>query len=334
MKELFKKFITAFVISLLVFAVSAVVIACALSLGRDKYIPSDTHEESASLEGESFNLLIIMTDYAPEKFDDYSPEAVKNIFGTEISSKGDADKLQGYRKIYAEDMALLRFDKERGELTYTLIPGNTLVSVGGVKTCLEEIPAFYGTEYLVDKVHALVGVEIDTYVLVTPESAADALDYIGEITYTVACDMSYQDSERGISINVKAGSQKLDGEKTVEMLRFDNYKAIGTSRNTTTIGYLKRFVNKIKGDFTYEQLRAIIIDVLDSENIVSNFNIGGADEAIKLFSYVGDLEVVALDLVGQEQTVGSDKYFWLDEAATLEKFEQYRKINAPDNIWD
>lgn len=320
--------------SLLVFAVSAAVIAGALSIGRDKYTPPVAPSHESELSGESFNLLLIMTDYAPEKFSDYDPDAVKNIFGKDVSSSGNADALNGYRKIYAEDMVLLRFDKERRQITYTRIPGNTLVSVGGVKTCLENIPADHGTEYLVDKVHALFGVEIDTYILLTPENAAAALDQIGEITYTVQCDMSYQEAERGIDINIKAGSQKLNGERAVDMLRFDNYKSFGASRSETAIGYLKRFVNKIAKDFTYDELRAIIITALNESLVVSNFNSEGSDESLKLLACSDELEIVELSPVGQEQTVGSQKYFWLDEKGTLEKFAPYRKINTPDNIWD
>ena len=316
------------------FAVSAAVIAGALSIGRDKYTPpiDPTHENEIS--GESFNLLLIMTDYAPEKFSDYDPDAVKNIFGAEVASSGNPNALNGYRKIYAEDMVLLRFDKERRQITYTRIPGNTLVSVGGVKTCLENVPSDHGTEYLVDKVHALFGVEIDTYMLFTPENAAAALDLVGDITYTVQCDMSYQDAERGIDINIKAGSQKLDGDSAVAMLRFDNYKSFGTSRSETAIGYLKRFVNKIAKDFTYDELRAIIITALDERLVVSNFNSERSDESLKLLVFSDELEIVELSPVGQEQTVGSERYFWLDEKGTLEKFAPYRTINAPDNIWD
>ena len=332
MSELAKKFISAFVISLLVFAVSAAVVAGALSIGRDKYTPPV--DSQSEIDGESFNLLLIMTDYAPDKFSDYDPDAVKNIFGREVGSSGNADSLGGYRKIYAEDMVLLRFDKERRQITYTRIPGNTLVSVGGVKTCLENIPADHGTEYLVDKVHALFGVEIDTYILFTPENAAKALDKVGEITYTVQCDMSYQDAERGIDINIKAGSQKLDGKSAVAMLRFDSYKSFGTSRSETAIGYLKRFVNKVARDFTYDDLRAIIITALDESLVVSNFTPEEMDESIKLLKCSDELEMVELSPVGQEQAVGSERYFWLDEKGTLEKFLPYRKINAPDNIWD
>ncbi len=333
MGELIKNFIFAFVLSLVVFAVSAAAIAGALSIGRDEYVPSIDNDRKPKLDGESFNVLLIMTDYAPEKFSDYDPDAIKNIFGKEIASNGDPVTLAGYRRIYAEDMVLLRFDKERRQLTYTHIPGNTLVSVGGVKTCLENIPADYGTATLVDKVHALFGVEIDRYILFTPESAANALDRIGEITYTVQCDMHYSDAERGIEINIKAGSQKLDGKKTVEMLRYDDYKALGTSRSETALGYLKRFVNKVAEGFTEDEIRDIIVAVLTEELVVSEAFADSIDESVKLLSLSDELAIVDLSPVGQEQTVSGERYFWLDEKATLEKFSEYRRINSPDDIW-
>ena len=333
MSELIKKFIFAFVLSLIVFAISAAAIAGALSIGRDEYVPSIDNDRKPRLDGESFNVLLIMTDYAPEKFSDYDPDAIKNIFGKEIASNGAPEALAGYRRIYAEDMVLLRFDKERRQLTYTHIPGNTLVSVSGVKTCLENIPADYGTATLVDKVHALFGVEIDRYILFTPESAANALDRIGEITYTVQCDMHYSDSERGIDINIKAGSQKLDGKKAVEMLRFDEYDVLGTSRCATAIGYLKRFVNKIANDFTEDEIRDIIISILNDENVVSGATADRIDESIKLFISSDGLEVIELSIVGKEQTVGGERYFWPDEEETLKEFSEYRRINSPDDIW-
>ena len=333
MRELIKKYIFALLLSLLIFAVSAAVIAGALSIGRDKYIPIIDNDRDPKLDGESFNVLLIMTDYAPDKFSDYDPDAVKNIFGKQVAVSGGSETLAGYRKIYAEDMTLVRFDKEQRQITYTHIAGNTLVSVGGVKTKLENVPADYGTQCLVDKVHALLGVEIDRYILFTPENAARALDRIGEITYTVQCDMSYTDEERGIDINIKAGSQKLDGKKAVEMLRFDNYKALGTSRGETAMGYLKRFVNKIAKDFTEDEIRDIIVSVLNEERVVSGSASDSIDESIKLLLSSDGIDVIELSPVGQEQTVGDERYFWLDEKATLEKFSQYRRINSPEDIW-
>ncbi len=335
MNTLLKKFIVSFVAALVIFGISATVISWALSMGRDDiYVPPKTDGNENMLSGRSFNLLLIMTDFAPESFNDYDPAVVKSIFGIDYSGSKKPDGLTGYRKITAETMSILRFDKERGELTYTHIPGNVLVSAKGVKTRIGNLISDYGTEFLVSKVHAITGIEIDSYFVFTPKSVADALNVVGDITYTIQSDMRYTDAEKGIDINIKAGSQKLDGEKTVGMLRFDGYGNIGVTRSSTVCGYIKRFVNKLSTDFTYEEIRDIIDLLLEMKNVVSNFTFEDSEESIRLLSVSEGLDVTELPLVGNVQIIDGEKYFYLDEEGTLDALKPYRKINTPDNIWN
>lgn len=334
MNTLVKKFIASFVAALIIFGTSAAVISWALSMGRDDiYVPPETDGNEITLSGRSFNLLLIMTDFAPESFNDYDPTVVKSIFGIDYSGSMKPDGLMGYRKITAETMSIVRFDKERGELTYTHIPGNVLVSAKGVKTRIGSLISDYGTEFLVSKVHAITGIEIDSYFVFTPDSAATALDLIGDITYTIQRDMRYVDAEKGIDINIKAGTQKLDGEKTVGMLRFDGYGNIGVTRDATVCGYIKRFVNKLSTDFTYEEIRGIMDLLLGMNNTASNFTFEDSEESIRLLSESEGLEVTELPLVGNVQIINGEKYFYLDEEKTLDALKPYRKINTPDNIW-
>ena len=334
MNTLLKKFISSFLAALFVFGISALVITWALSMGRDDgYVPPKTEEQKDELAGRSFNLLLIMTDFAPERFDDYDPSAVKNIFDVEYTGSGKPEGLSGYRRITAETMSILRFDKERGELTYTHIPGSVLVSAKGVKTRIGNLILDHGVEFLVSKVQAITGIEIDSYFVFTPQSAASAFDDVGDISYTIQSDMKYTDAEKGIDIDIKAGSQKLNGEKTVGMLRFDGYGNIGIKRGSIICGYIKRFVNKLSGDFTYEELRSIIDLLLSKEYVVSNFTFEDSEESIRLLSVSDGLDVVELSIVGSVQTIGGEKYFYLDEEKTLEVMMPYRKINAPNNIW-
>ncbi len=325
MSPLIKKFITAFVIALLVFALSATVIGLALTIGReDEYKPPVT--EGGKLWGESFNVLLVLTDYTPDKYSDYDPESAKTIFGSTINSEAP-DTLEGYRRINAEGMALIRFDKERRELTYTCIPGNTLVSVKGVKLRICDVLENDGVETLVAKVNAMTGIEIDSYIIFTPESAADALDKVGEIIYTVPRDMVMSDGD--VNINIEAGSQKLNGKKAVEMLRYISLEPIGTE---AVGGYIKRFVNKLSEDFTYDEISGIINSIIDMSEVAV-----GAElklENIELISESSKLEVSELPLWGRWQTVGPDRYFIIDEEKTLERFEPYRKINTPVDIWN
>ena len=145
--------------------------------------------------------------------------------------------------------------------------------------------------------------------------------------------MRYVNTEKGIDINIKAGSQKLNGEKTVGMLRFDGYANIGITRGSTVCGYVKRFVNKLSSDFTYEEISGIINLLLGMRYVTSNFTFEDSAESIRLLSMSNELDVVELSIVGNFQTIGGEKYFNLDEEKTLEVLKPYRKINTPHNIW-
>ena len=208
-----------------------------------------------------------------------------------------------------------------------------VASVSAANEYIGSLISDYGTEFLVSKVHAITGIEIDSYFVFTPESAATALDLIGDITYTIQRDMRYVDAEKGIDINIKAGTQKLDGEKTVGMLRFDGYGNIGVTRDATVCGYIKRFVNKLSTDFTYEEIRGIMDLLLGMNNTASNFTFEDSEESIRLLSESEGLEVTELPLVGNVQIINGEKYFYLDEEKTLDALKPYRKINTPDNIW-
>ena len=103
-----KKFIISFVVSILVFSIASVIIAMGLSQGRrnDRKTDSLNNEE---LEGRSVNILLVMSDYSPEKFNDYDPDWVRNVVGksVEFPVVKPESPLNGYRKVYTENMAIL-----------------------------------------------------------------------------------------------------------------------------------------------------------------------------------------------------------------------------------
>ena len=319
----FKKIAIAFFVALIVFSLSALVFAGALSIGRGDPETDDSRvNDGAAVEnGRSFSVLFIMTDYAPELFDDYSVDHIKNVFGSE--TVGTTASSGFGRRINAEDMLLMRFDKERGELTFTLIPGNLLVTVKNVKTKLETVAANYGTEVLIEKVRAITGLWIDSYAIFTPTAAATLFDRIGEVTYTVKNGMTLKDETRGIDINITPGSHKFDGSRAVDLLRFDAYKN-ASSRTDYIMGFMKRVLKKVSDQFNSDELLAIFNDPIDGAK-GSFFGKLGRDEA-ELVLNSEKLTFKVLEIVGEEQTIGSESYFVFDETKTLDTFKAYRKI--------
>ena len=166
-----KKFFISFAISAIIFSLSAIIIGCGLLVGqRSEY--EGKGENQLELNGRSFNILIAMCDYAPELFDDYDPEWLGNAIDitSTYPTESPSSPLVGHRKVYMENMAILRFDKERGEMSVTPVPGATLVAVKGLQVRLEEVAGRWGIDMLIQKVHAITGLDIDHYAVFTPDA--------------------------------------------------------------------------------------------------------------------------------------------------------------------
>jgi LCP family protein required for cell wall assembly len=74
----------------------------------------------------------------------------------------------------------------------------------GVKSLLEE--------YL--------SIPIDFYLLLDLNAVCEAVDTMDGVVLDVPFDMDYEDPAQGLSIHLKAGKQRLDGQKAVQFVRF------------------------------------------------------------------------------------------------------------------
>ena len=80
---------------------------------------------------------------------------------------------------------------------------------------------YYRTpEKTLEAVNELTGLDIQYYVLVKTEALIQLVDAIGGVEFNVPIDMKYDDPTQDLHIDLKAGTQKLDGEKAEQVLRF------------------------------------------------------------------------------------------------------------------
>ena len=87
-----------------------------------------------------------------------------------------------------------------------------------------KINALYNIEKTPEKtlkaVNEITGLDIKYYVIVKPEALIQLVDAIGGVEFNVPIDMKYDDPTQDLHIDLKAGTQKLDGEKAEQVLRF------------------------------------------------------------------------------------------------------------------
>ena len=86
-----------------------------------------------------------------------------------------------------------------------------------------KINALYNIEKTPEKtlkaVNEITGLDIKYYVIVKTEALIQLVDAIGGVEFNVPIDMKYDDPTQDLHIDLKAGTQKLDGEKAEQVLR-------------------------------------------------------------------------------------------------------------------
>ncbi len=131
----------------------------------------------------------------------------------------------------ADTMLLLRFDPESKKIAVLSIPRDTQVNIEGHGVTKINAANDHGGPALTAKTASkLLGdVGIDRYVRVNVQGVEKLIDALGGVEVYVPKDMKYKDDTQHLYIDLKEGQQHLDGNKTLQLLRFryDEYGDLG-----------------------------------------------------------------------------------------------------------
>lgn len=206
---------------------------------------TDSRLDTSAITGDSFTMLFILTDYQPDKYDDYAAT---------LKSKTDFEygALSGsIRYTEAETLLLMRVDKENGRFIFLPIPVNSRVLVGTQYFSLKTLWSNCGRDWMVSKINAMTGMTIDRYMVVNITDMPDILDSIGDVTYTVPYDIYDVDGEYsstpaadsdGAAI-LAAGKQAVESSAIVPLLLFEDYPKGTAERLSFDAGFFKQLVS-------------------------------------------------------------------------------------------
>ncbi len=130
----------------------------------------------------------------------------------------------------SDSMLLLRFNPQTEQMVVLSLPRDTRTYVRGRLTKLNEANRDGGPALTAESVSDLLGgVAIDRYVRINVQGVEKLIDALGGVTVNVPQDMKYQDDSQHLYINLKAGEQALNGDQSLQFLRFryDAYGDIG-----------------------------------------------------------------------------------------------------------
>ena len=150
-----------------------------------------------------------------------------------------------------DTIMLASYDPKTQEAGLLSIPRDTFVGNSESSASpSDKINAIYnmytdkqrGLEKLLEKVSNLTGIDVRYYVMVDTKALRALVDEIGGVTFDVPIDMKYDDRRQNLHINLKAGVQKLDGDKAEQVVRFrhnNNGTTYPSSYGTEDIGRMK-----------------------------------------------------------------------------------------------
>jgi len=275
---------------------------------------NEENSDDIIISEKKFTVLIIGTDYQPGVFKDYDlTEANKSETGFPLKE----------REITADSLILIQFNPATKKIMFSSIPSNMIVTVDGVvDTKLGSLYKNKNIKFLSDKVTAVTGLYIDYYAAISIENFRKIVDTIGEITYDVPIDMSYEDKTEGLIISLKKGSQKLTGDKLLQLLRYRSYANGNVTRMNVALGVAKTIFAKLANP---ENLgNALNIYNKCVEHIETNFNETAFTEHIATILAYSQFTIVDVVYPGENKSSASGDYFDPNTTNALNLYKQYK----------
>lgn len=167
------------------------------------------------------NILVMGMSVLTTDLPDTPPETQNLGYATQVNS------FDGLSDV----MILVRFDPQTEKLTLLSIPRDTRVDMGRFGAIKINAANVKGGPAASARVvsRLLNGVQIDRYIRVNIEGVEKLVDSLGGVTVDVPKDMKYQDHSQHLYIDLKQGRQHLNGDQTLQLLRFrhDGHGDIG-----------------------------------------------------------------------------------------------------------
>ena len=263
------------------------------------------------VKGDSFTVLLIGTDHQPSVYKDYG--------------KSEGTDENGFpkdpRTVGADTMILVRVNKETGECVICAIPTNTKITADGMQCRLSELYAMKGAEAVKRRVMALTGLPVDYYAAISVENFAKLINGLGGVTFFVANDISYVDNT-GKTVNLRRGSQKLNGEKAVSMLKYRGYGDGDNTRRSCAAKFIKELAKAVLVQSNYSDANVLYAKYKDYFDTDFTLDVLGKNIDL-IFSY-SKMNVIEYTYPGTTTGTGEDEYFSPGILKATEYFSKYK----------
>lgn len=150
----------------------------------------------------------------------HNEETLKNLQPIQVLLMGVSTDNGGK---LTDTIIVATYDPKNQSASLLSIPRDTFVGKNPqTGTAMDKINTLYlkSPEKTLTKVNEITGLDIKYYMVIDNEALIKLVDVIGGVEFNVPIDMVYDDDSQDLHINLKAGMQKLDGNKAEQLLRY------------------------------------------------------------------------------------------------------------------
>ena len=300
------------------------------------------------INAESFTLLIVGTDYQPKVFNDYRVSISKNA--------SIDDYIKNSRHYTADTILIIHADIKTGDFLITALPKNTRVVSHGITTTLAEAYETVTIEYFKQLISSIISLSIDHCIEMQVNMMKEVIDFMypSGITYNIPYDMYYVNDEERVltdgtsledyeyeydengniinlpgtpfTIDLKKGVQKLDGEKSTHLIRYNLHSSGESKRCDIAIDFFKTIAEE-----SFSSSDDDVLSVTGALNIIISSKDGKTDissndckNIVEIFKNFEKFNVKALVIPGEYKTANGKDHFEYSYSAVHNLFSSYK----------
>ena len=174
---------------------------------------------------------------------------------------------------------------------------------------------------------AMLGFELDGYVLVNLKAFRETVELVGGVEFDVPQDMDYTDPAQGLEIHLRAGRQLLGGEQAMQLVRYRKGYAMQDIRRTEVQQeFLQALARRCLSPQSIGRLPELLS--IMRQSVTTDLSLGNFLYFAQALHTCGVSELFCCTLAGEGVTVNGVSYYPLYEGRLLET------VNAHLNPYD
>lgn len=234
----------------------------------------------------------------------------------------------------SDTMIVVRYNKETHQISMISIPRDTRVNIPGYgyTKINAAVGKKEGSALAMKTVSNFLDIPIHHYIKVDFKGVIKIVDIMGGIKINVPINMIYDDPAQNLHINIKKGTQVLDGKNALHFLRFrSGYADQDLGRIKAQQEFAKAFVKKLTSPANILKAGSLVNTII--ENTKTNLQ----QEDIAL--YVKDIGQIDIDQIkmytvpgdGEGKKINGVAYFIHNEPKLREIMNQMNTELGADN---